>query len=193
MAKDDQQEAFEKLLTASLARVVDFTKYGEAKNAALLTFASAWMLATINLMPTGSHPVVSLSRTLGQGALLIAASLAIWAILPRTKQLTFQRDKNAPKNLIHFRDIAMFDTGTFNRQLRSRYMPAEGTSSRDEYFDDLIVQIHANACVASRKFLLFNAGALFALVAVILIAVPPVLVRLPELNVQFNSLTKPSS
>lgn len=50
MAKNDQQEAYEKHLTATLARVIDFVKFAEAKNAALLTFSSAWTLATINIL-----------------------------------------------------------------------------------------------------------------------------------------------
>jgi hypothetical protein len=36
------REAFGDMLSAALARVVDFLKFAEAKNAALLTFASAW-------------------------------------------------------------------------------------------------------------------------------------------------------
>ncbi|MDR9820597.1 adenylate/guanylate cyclase domain-containing protein [Rhizobium hidalgonense] len=47
--KNDQQEAFERVLVTSLARVLDFLKFAEAKNAALLTFASAWIIGSINL------------------------------------------------------------------------------------------------------------------------------------------------
>ena len=53
MAKNDQQEAFEKLLSSVLGRVVDFLRFAEAKNAALLTFSSAWILASTTLL-TGS-------------------------------------------------------------------------------------------------------------------------------------------
>lgn len=42
MVKNDQQEAFEKILTSNLMRAIDFVKFAEAKNAALLTFNSAW-------------------------------------------------------------------------------------------------------------------------------------------------------
>jgi hypothetical protein len=41
MPRDDQEEAFDKLLSAHLARTQDFVKFAEAKNAALLTFSSA--------------------------------------------------------------------------------------------------------------------------------------------------------
>jgi hypothetical protein len=50
MAKNDQEEAFERLLTTSLARVIDFVKFAEAKNAALLTFNSAWIVAGVTLL-----------------------------------------------------------------------------------------------------------------------------------------------
>jgi len=50
MAKNDQQEAYEKLLSANHGRMVDFSKFAEARNAALLTFCSVWMGAIITLL-----------------------------------------------------------------------------------------------------------------------------------------------
>jgi hypothetical protein len=43
MAKEEERRgAFGDVLSASLVRVTDFLKFAETKNAALLTFASAW-------------------------------------------------------------------------------------------------------------------------------------------------------
>jgi hypothetical protein len=58
MTKGERREAFRQVLSASLARVIDFLKFAETKNAALLTFASAWTFASINVLtgeraPTG--------------------------------------------------------------------------------------------------------------------------------------------
>lgn len=50
MAKNDQEEQFEKIMTANLARIVDFLKFAETKNAALLTFCSAWILAILGAL-----------------------------------------------------------------------------------------------------------------------------------------------
>src|SRR5262245_57066815 len=50
MSANEQQEAFEKLLGSNLARVFDLVRFAETKNAALLTFASAWILAMLNLL-----------------------------------------------------------------------------------------------------------------------------------------------
>src|SRR5438270_7192185 len=45
-----QQEALHEVLSSTLPRVIEFLKFAETKNAALLTFASAWILASVNLL-----------------------------------------------------------------------------------------------------------------------------------------------
>lgn len=47
--KDDQEDSFEKLLSTQLSRNIEFVKFAETKNAALLTFSSAW-IGSINLL-----------------------------------------------------------------------------------------------------------------------------------------------
>src|SRR4051794_33193573 len=85
MAKNDQQDAYEKVLAASLARVIDLVKFAEAKNAALLAFTSAWTVAIANLMAReNSTPLAFAAFMPISGALfLIAALLALYSILPR--------------------------------------------------------------------------------------------------------------
>jgi len=46
---DDPQEAYVLVLTETLQRAIDFLKFAEAKNAALLAFASAWIGVAVNL------------------------------------------------------------------------------------------------------------------------------------------------
>ena len=73
MSINDQQEAFEKLLGSNLARVFDLVRFAETKNAALLTFASAWILAMLNLL--------SSDRTLPPGfAPAFLAALPLFAL-----------------------------------------------------------------------------------------------------------------
>jgi hypothetical protein len=72
MSVNDQQEAFEKLLGRNLARVFDLVRFAETKNAALLTFASAWILAMLNLL--------SSDRTLAGFASAFLAALPLFAL-----------------------------------------------------------------------------------------------------------------
>ena len=58
-------DAYEKILTANLQRTIDFLKFAEAKNAALLALASAWVVAIFNL--TCSHkPMESMDKNLSR-------------------------------------------------------------------------------------------------------------------------------
>ena len=50
MATTEQRETLEGALSSTLSRTIDFLKFAETKNAALLTFASAWLLALASLL-----------------------------------------------------------------------------------------------------------------------------------------------
>jgi hypothetical protein len=49
----NSSDAYVQILTANLQRVLDFLRFAEAKNAALLALASAWIAATLNLECSG--------------------------------------------------------------------------------------------------------------------------------------------
>jgi hypothetical protein len=59
MAKDDQQEAYEKLLSATLPRAVDFVKFAETKNAALRPDNHYLSPSEIERLRTGA-PILSI-------------------------------------------------------------------------------------------------------------------------------------
>jgi hypothetical protein len=44
MSNTEQRDALDKALSGVLSRTIDFLKFAETKNAALLTFAKAWLL-----------------------------------------------------------------------------------------------------------------------------------------------------
>jgi hypothetical protein len=87
MTTKEQREALEKTLTGTLSRTVDFLKFAETKNAALLTFASAWLLALANVLasdaggkpiPNGNHRHAPWSAVMCSVAKRSIATLA-WA------------------------------------------------------------------------------------------------------------------
>lgn len=166
MAKDDQQENFEKLLSAHHGRMIDFVKFAETKNAALLTFSSVWigsiiaMLRSDQTFPLGYDLALKIILCL----LILAAIISLYSFLPKWLH-HFHKPGDGSKNLLYFGHAATFDYGTYADRLKSRYHPPEGVSYTENYMTDLIVQIWVQSCIAHRKFRLFNCSATFILIA----------------------------
>ncbi|MBI5312988.1 MAG: hypothetical protein HZB28_07695 [Methylocystis sp.] len=172
MAKNDQQEAYEKLLSAALSRAVDFVKFAETKNAALLTFSSAWILAGVNL--SSASPSQEWRSIFGIVVPIFAVSAitAIASFLPELKLEKFHQDPEQKKSLLFFRDVATFSASAFRDRVRERYFPPDDQSAAQNYLDDLSVQIHVNSCIAVRKFKFFRAGAWIALLGIAVLLTP---------------------
>lgn len=65
MANSTEAEVtYEKVLTANLQRAIDFVKFAEAKNAALLALSSAWVVATLNLGTNGRQIPANLNASI---------------------------------------------------------------------------------------------------------------------------------
>ena len=107
--KDQRREAFGGILSASLARVVDFLKFAETKNAALLTFASAWTLALINLLTGDRAPAGILGAALWLALILFSATAAV-AI--KNHQLSWWFDGEPLKAVL--KDSATFGMGLWD-------------------------------------------------------------------------------
>ena len=174
MAKDDQQEAYEKLLSASLARAIDFLRFAETKNAALLTFSSAWILASINLLTTDKPLPPGFKSALSIVVLLFAISalVAVISLLPKLKLSDFVGTTARPKNLLYFGDVAGMEIGMFKERVRERYMPSVDRSATDAYLEDLATQSAVVSQIADRKFRLFDWGARLAAIAVLVVMWP---------------------
>jgi hypothetical protein len=189
MTTAEQEKAFDAVLTACLARTVDFVKMAEAKNAALLAFASAWIVAIVNLL-SGKNAL-----PLNYGTALIAALplfaitaiLCIASFLPRMLR-HFHRPQDNSKNLLFFGDVSSFEVAVFRERISERYMPAEGHSFTTSYLDDLCVQISVNSKIAVRKFKFFNGGAGAIIVAIALLALPPLCWTFELLGILLNTL-----
>lgn len=165
----DRSELYESILAANLQRAIDFVRFGEAKNAALIALASGWVLAAISLQCSG-HPLtrtLSICVPLSLLFSLCAAITALCSFIPRLHLPSFLGGKRAgphPPNLLYFGDIASMTAKTLQSEIHSRYFP-KNDAPRDEYIHDLAVQISVNSCIAKRKMLLFRAGMMLFLLA----------------------------
>jgi hypothetical protein len=155
--------AYDKILTTNLQRALDFLKFAEAKNAALLALASAWFLAIINLQCSGK-PIpkgFDLSLQLALPMALLAALVALISFFPKLNLPHFFGGKRAgphSKNLLYFGDISTVPIKTLEQEFRTRYLPDDSRGYRDEYFNDLAVQISVNSEIALLKMRLFRCG-----------------------------------
>ena len=173
MAKDDQQEAFEKVLSGNLARVVDLIKFAETKNAALLTFAAFWILALINLLASGRSLPAGFANAFLLALPVFAASAftCVLAFLPKIDLQHREPPDARYKNLLFFSDIATVPLAEYEAAARERYLPAPGQAASAEYLRDLAREVAVNARIADRKFRLFNwAARILSLAVAILIA-----------------------
>ena len=165
MASDEDELLLADTLSSALARVLDLLKFGETKNGALLAFSSAWILAVIGLLSRAAYlpKLIAVSLLLSIPLLAASALLALWSLLPKLTIARFHRDPAQPPSMLFFGDIATFDTAAYAARVKERYAEA------DNIVNDLAIQVSVNSKIARRKFKLFNVGAAFALVALIML------------------------
>ena len=175
MAKNDQQESYERLLTASNGRMMELVRFAETKNAALLTFCSIWMGTTIATLrsqeelPMGYRAAFMIILPL----LAVAALISLTSFLPKFIQV--HRPTKTMPNLLFFGDIANIGAGKFVEAAKERYFPPDGQTTTDEYLADLALQVAVQASIANRKFKTFNMAGRLVLSAFICMAAPPVI------------------
>jgi hypothetical protein len=174
MVKNDQQEAFEKILTSNLMRAIDFVKFAEAKNAALLTFNSAWFLALFNTV--NSNSIINnrflMITTLSMSLIALSAISSILSFLPKTAVSYFTGTNHRSRNLLFVGDIATMLVPDLKANLVARYRPNDGESITEDYVSDLVEQIGINSKIAMRKFRSFNRGAALTLVGLGILSLP---------------------
>ncbi|MDH6273722.1 hypothetical protein GUK36_29510 [Rhizobium leguminosarum] len=175
MAKNDQQEAYEKLMSANHGRMMDFVKFAETKNAALLTFSSVWIGAIINLLkspddlPFGYTYAFEAALPL----LAIAAIICLKSLLPRFLNQVYKREDDVV-NLLYFGDIIKGGVKDYPDMAQKEYMPLEGESATPTYLHDLGVQTAIQASIAHRKFKMFHWAGSLVLLAFVSMALPPI-------------------
>lgn len=161
MAKAENSETYEKLLLGKLQRVIDFLKFAEAKNAAVLTLSSALIIAVGNLL---LNPAVTtaIARGLWIALLLAMAAglLAIISFVPRLCLPSFLGGRVAgphPKNLLYFGDTAALTLKEYKAMMEDHYVSSGKLTP--QYFEDLLTQIHVNSSITHRKMRLFQIAA----------------------------------
>jgi hypothetical protein len=179
VAKDDQQENYEKLLSTHHGRMIDFVKFAEAKNAALLTFCSVWIGSMITLLradkplPLGYDTAFMIVLPI----LVMAALISLSSFLPKGL-LPFHDPGDGTKNLLYFGDIATLAIGTYTDRVRERYYPPADASYTDSYLADLLTQISVQSKIAACKFRRFDWAAWLVLGSIFIMGVPPVVAGL---------------
>ena len=167
----ESNEPLEKLLVASLQRVIDFVKFAEAKHAVLVTLASGWSLAITTLLAAHPEypPLTAYTMQFARAAYVFALFTSIWSFLPKRKLELFYREPPDQKNLLFFGHLASIDLSILRKELSERY----GNSGDGQaYIHDLSCQIGINSIIADRKFLLFNRAAAILMLGVALLAIP---------------------
>lgn len=172
----DPQDAYVQMLTENLQRAIDWLRFAEAKNAALLAFTSGWIGFTLNLECSGKSLPRGFTISLWVTLLcaLCAAVLAMVSFLPHLHLPSFLGGTRAglhPPNLLYFGDISALPIKTLEHDISVRYL-STGQEYRDEYIHDLIVQLSANCAITMRKMRLFDWGLKFVLVGSVFLLVP---------------------
>jgi hypothetical protein len=146
------------------------------QNAALLTFASAWILAMLNLLsrdrtlPTGFEPALLAALPL----FALAASACVISFLPKIdisrRDPAARHDENGQhKNLLFFLDIASLPLPAYEAAARARYWPEPGNAAGGAYLSDLAREVAVNSRIVARKFRLFNLGARIVCWAIVIL------------------------
>lgn len=175
MGTDSREEAYDRLLTGLLSRVLDMLRFAEAKNAALLAFASAWIAGMVNLLSSG-RPLSPSYHSAFLAALpvfIISASLAIASFLPKLQISAFTGGlKTNHKNLLFFGDIAKLPAKDFVEDIRRAYLQTNDGTPTAAYLSDLEEQISVNSKIAQRKHYMFRVAAASALLGIIVLSLP---------------------
>jgi hypothetical protein len=173
MARNDQQEAYEKLMSANHGRMIEFSKFGEAKNAALLTFCSVWMGAIITILRSESELLLgyTLAFKIALFLLFVAAIISLKSLMPKFLDQMHRREDDY-KNLLYFGDIATAGTKNYPEMAADLYMPTENETATATYLHDLAVQTAIHAKIAQRKFKSFNRAGSLVLFAFGVMAAP---------------------
>lgn len=168
----EQERAFEAILSGNLARVNDFLKFAEAKNAALLTFCSAWILGTFSFIAIYKviNPFVESAIALSALLLVIACGFCIYALLPQLSDSKFNKSPEKELANLFFGRIAKRSQNDFMDLINEHYTPSVNLFTK-VYIEDIISQMHTASLIARRKFNLFNWAARITFGAIVLLTI----------------------
>jgi hypothetical protein len=151
----------------ALQLVNEWLKFGEAKNAVLVTFNGAAIAAVHNLGKI-HEPVLSCIYwwfwcITACCAISLLIGLASFYARTSPKAISFVTTSKEGGNAIYFGDLADMNPEDLLRLLLGNYDPA----SDEEYLKDMAGQVVANAKLARKKFVLFNSALMWTLAGAI--------------------------
>lgn len=157
-----------------LARVVDFVKFAEAKNAALLTLDAGAIAAAIGWLGGDVGPPDWLAPAVKGGlALLVTSGLvALASFLPvlEIDWLKLKRKHGHADSVLYFGQIAGCTPASYLAALRAAAGVPTDAAPPTRLEHDYAAQIVINAGIATAKFRLFKVGAWIAAAAVVVVA-----------------------
>jgi len=172
MTTNETNKTADTILVASLARAIDFVKFAEAKNAALLAFASAWSLGVTTVINSPNPPKDMIAAMgVARGLFLLSILITVWSFIPKVRPEDFDR-RVLPKNLLFFGHVAKIEIKDLKAAVLSRYVK-DGVLT-DDYLDDLSAQVGINSRIASKKYWLFGIASALVLLGLLSLAVPAV-------------------
>lgn len=169
-----EDEALEKALAANLSRVNEWLRFAETKNAALLTFSSAWLVAVCTLWSNQTAPaVVKWPLLLACPTIILAAMAAIISLLPRSqkKNAGTTAQNHTTRNLLFHGNISELDIATALTSFSTRHKPPSGMKISPGLLADLSTQLVETSRITKYKFSMFNIGARLILASFIIAAV----------------------
>jgi hypothetical protein len=172
----NRDDAYVKVLSRSLDRVLDLQKFAEAKNASLLAFSSVWIAGLVNVLASGRAvpPGFHAAGIVALALFIIAAMTAIASLLPRFIHSPTEGSDGGSPNMLFFGDIAKTPVADYIAEAQRRYFPDEGCFATEALFTDLLRQIAIVSRISMRKYYLFNRAATAALLGIATFTVPVV-------------------
>ncbi|MBF0603734.1 MAG: hypothetical protein HQL07_08575 [Nitrospirae bacterium] len=165
--QSERDKLFEKLLSDSLRRVIDFVRYAEAKHLALLTFSSTWVVILIKIITEQSWSLAMLGSGTALLLFLISAGVALVSFVPRTNRTKFYSsgskgiDAEIEKNLLFYGDLQQLAPGAAGSELEKHYTATGEHILSKKFVSDIGEQIVINSRIAAYKFRLFTIGLVF--------------------------------
>lgn len=177
LAVSPQTELCERAVSATLGRMLDMVKFAEAKNAAAVSFCTAWVWAEFNVLTATRPPPLGYAYCLpwSLGLFFVAAVIALASFIPRTDLAWGAPHHTREPNLVYFGDIRRATRDSYKRSFRAAYLHESGKSFEERLVDDLLDQARINACLAQRKFGFFNLAAYLILMGLGILTVPPII------------------
>jgi hypothetical protein len=161
--KSSELDKLEMVLKDTLNRTVEWLKFAETKNAALLTFCSAWLLAMGGIAFGGREVAAQTKVAIGCAApfLGFAVIFAIGSLLPKLSILRLIAPTHR-FNPLFYGDVTELKGGDFYAFIKARY-----DGNPDLYLKDIADQIEVNSRIAKAKFHRFKMGAYMAITSII--------------------------